>query len=148
MAEEKIYNIKLTEAYKKSLRRRSPYAVRLVKDYVGKHAKAKDVKIGSRLNEAIWERGMTRPARSVRVKVVRDGTTAKVELMGYEYKDFKAQAKKEHQGMKEKLMERLGPKAIKNEEEDKKIDAKEATRTDPAVKAETRAEAGKAKPKV
>ena len=119
---EKIYTINLTEAYKKALRRRSPYAVRIVKDYVKTHTKATEVKIGSKLNENIWARGIKRPARSVRVNVVRDGDVAKVELMGFEYKDFKAKAKKEKQGMKEKLLERLGPKALKKEEEEKKIE--------------------------
>ncbi|MBI4170184.1 MAG: 60S ribosomal protein L31 [Candidatus Aenigmarchaeota archaeon] len=122
---EKIYNIKLTEAYKKAIRRRSPYAVRLVKDHVKKHSKAKEVKIGAKLNETIWQRGIKKPARSVRVNVVRDGDVAKVELMGFEYKEFKAKAKKERVGMKEKLLERLGPKALKKEEEEKKIEGKE-----------------------
>lgn len=125
MAEEKIYNIRLTEAYKKAIRRRSPYAVRLVKEHVKRHSKAKDVKIGPKLNETIWARGITKPARSVRVKVVRDGDTAKAELMGFEYTEFRAKAKTERKGMKEKLMERLGPKAIKKEEEEKKIEGKE-----------------------
>ncbi len=150
---EKIYTIRLTESYKKALRRRSPYAVRIVKDYVKKHAKTKEVKIGSKLNEAIWARGIKRPARSVRVKVVRDGDVAKVELMGFEYMDFKAKPKKEKQGMKEKLLERLGPKALKKEEEEKKIEGetkaetkgekKEETKTEPKqeIKAEIAAEA-------
>ena len=124
---EKIYSIRLTEAYKKALNRRSPYAVRIVKDYVKTHTKAKEVKIGSKLNETIWTRGIKRPARSVRVKVVRDGDIAKVELMGFDYKDFKAQPKKERQGMKEKLLERLGPKAIRKEEEEKKIEGETKT---------------------
>jgi large subunit ribosomal protein L31e len=122
---EKIYTINLTEAYKKALRRRSPYAVRIVKEHVKTHTKAKEVRIGKNLNEAIWVRGIKRPARSVRVKVVRDGDIAKVELMGFDYMEFKAQPKKERVGMKEKLLERLGPKAIKKEEQEKKIDGKE-----------------------
>jgi large subunit ribosomal protein L31e len=123
-AGERIYNINLTEAYKKALRRRSPYAVRIVKDYVKKHSKAKEVKIGSKLNESIWARGIKRPARSVRVKVVTEEGIAKIELMGFEYMDFKVQPKKERTGMKEKLLERLGPKAIKKEEEEKAIEGK------------------------
>jgi large subunit ribosomal protein L31e len=132
---EKVYNIKLTEAYKKSINRRSPYAVRIVKDYVKMHTKAQEVKIGSKLNEAVWERGIKRPARSVRVKVVMDGDIAKTELMGFDYRDFKTKPKKEKQGMKERLMERLGPKAIKKEEEEKKIEGEPAK--EEAAKAKT-----------
>jgi large subunit ribosomal protein L31e len=143
---EKIYNIRLTEAYKKSINRRSPYAVRMVKDYVKRHTKAQEVKIGSKLNEAVWERGIKRPIRSVRVKVVIDGDTAKTELMGFDYKDFRTKPKKEKQGMKERLMGRLGPKAIKKEEEEKKIEgelAKEPAAEAKVAKTEPGAEAPK-----
>ncbi len=143
-AGEKIYTIKLTESYKKAINRRSPYAVRMVKDYVKTHTKAKEVKIGSKLNERIWKRGIKKPARSVRVKVVKDGDVAKVELMGFEYKEFKSRPKKERVGMKEKLLERLGPKALKKEEEEKKIEGKEEAKKEEAIKEEPKtAEGGK-----
>jgi large subunit ribosomal protein L31e len=122
---EKIYTVPLREAYKKAIRRRSGYAVRIVKNYVKVHSKVKEVKIGSRLNEKIWERGITKPARTVRIKAVKDGDAAKVELMGFDYREFRIHPKKERAGMKEKLLERLGPKAIKKEEEEKAIEGRE-----------------------
>ncbi len=125
MVKEKIFNIPLREAYKKSVRKRSPYATRILRDYLKQHTKAEEVKIGSKLNEAIWARGMKHPARKVRVKVVMEGNVAKAELMGFDYKDFKATPKMERKGTKEKLMERLGPKALKKEEEEKAVEGKE-----------------------
>ena len=44
--------------------------------------------------------------------------------MGFEYKEFKTIAKKEKKGMREKLLGRLGPKALKKEEEEKMIKEK------------------------
>lgn len=122
--EGKIYNINVREAYKKSVRKRSPYAIRYVKGYLKKHTKASEVKIGPELNKTLWARGMKRPPASVRVKAVYDGLTVKAELVGFEYKDFKAKPREEKKSAKEKLLERLGPKAVQKEQEEKMIDGK------------------------
>ena len=87
-----------------------------------RHTKAEDVKLGSELNNLIWEMG--RPPRRIRVKAVKEGPLIKAELLGFEYKEFKAIAKQEKKGMREKLLGRLGPKALKKEEEEKMIKEK------------------------
>jgi len=45
-----------------------------------------------------------------------------VELLGFEYKEFRAAQKTERKGMKDKLLERLGPKALQKAEEEKMAD--------------------------
>ena len=121
---ERIYTIPISEAYKKAERRRAPYAVRLVKNFLRTHTKAEEIKLGAELNKEIWARGIKRPPKKVRVKAVKEGNVVKAELMGFEYKDFKAKPKTERKGMKEKLMSRLGPKAIKKEEEEKVVEGR------------------------
>ena len=66
MVEEKIYNIPLREAYKKARVRRTPFAVRAVREYVMIHAKVGEVKIGSHLNEALWTRSIKKPPCGVK----------------------------------------------------------------------------------
>ncbi len=127
MAEEKIYTIPLRKAYKKAEKKRTPYAARLIKSFLMTHTKAKTVKLGQELNKTLWTRGIRRPPRKVRIKAVKEGDMVKAELVGFEYQEFKVQPKTEKKGTKEKLMERLGPKAIQKEEEDKKIEGKEKT---------------------
>jgi len=126
MPDEKanIITIPLREVYKKSERKRVPYASRYVSEFLKKHTKSSDVKIGQELNKAIWSRGLRKPVRSVRVKIVKDGSVAKAELIGFEYKEFKIKAKTERKGMKDKLMERLGPKAIQKQQEEEKVEDK------------------------
>lgn len=119
---EKIFTIPLREAYKKAHNKRVPYAARLVRNYLQIHMKTDGVKLGKHLNEALWKRSIRKPPRRVRVKAVKEGDTVKAELMGFDYVEFKAQPKKERKDMKEKLMERLGPKALRKEEEEKKIE--------------------------
>ncbi|MBI3190666.1 60S ribosomal protein L31 [archaeon] len=125
---ERIFTIPLGKTYKrKSERKRSPYSIRLIRDYLKKHTKAKTVKFGQNLNSNVWERGIRRPVRKVRVKVIMDGDVLKAELVGFEYTDFKAAPKTEKKSAKEKLMERLGPKALQKEKEEKAVEGKEET---------------------
>jgi large subunit ribosomal protein L31e len=122
--EEKIYNIPIGKAYKKARLKRMNYAVKMVKSYLKKHTKAEEIKLGKNLNEKMWKRSIEKPPKFVRVKVIIDAGIAKAELLGFEYIDFKTKPKTEKKGMKERLMERLGPKAVKKEEEEKMIDEK------------------------
>jgi len=124
MADEKIFTIPLRDAYAKARSKRVPYAARLVRAYLKTRMKADEVKIGKHLNAELWSRSISKPPRRVRVKAFKEDGIVKAELMGYDYVDFKAQPKKERKDMKEKLLERLGPKALKNEEEEKMIEGK------------------------
>lgn len=118
MPDEKIFTVPLRGAYGKTRVKRAPYAVRAVRDYIKTHTKADEVKLGWNLNKSLWTGGTKKPPRSVRVKAVMDGKTAKAELLGFEYKEFRAAPKAERKGMKDRLMERLGPKAMKKAEEE------------------------------
>ena len=124
MPEEKIYTIPL-RVEKKTRVKRSAHALRIVKSYLKKHAKAADVKIGRRLNEAVWKKGAKKPGRALRIKAVKDGNTVRAELIGFDYEEFRAKPKAEKKGMREKLMERLGPKAQQKQELEEKIEGKE-----------------------
>ncbi len=124
-ADEKVYTIPLREAYKKARLKRAPYAAREVKKFIKTHTKAKEVKLGKHLNEEIWSRGIKKPPHKIRVKAVLDGDVAKAELMGFEYQDFKIQPKKERKGLQEKLLARMGQKALQKEAEEKTIEGKE-----------------------
>ncbi len=122
MAEEKIYNIPLP-VKKKARVKRAPYAVSIVRDYLKRHTGTKEVKIGKYLNEDIWKRGTKKPPSSVRVRAVIDGGVVRAELLGFDYVDFVAKKREKKMSMRDKLMQRMGPKAIKKEEEEKKLRA-------------------------
>lgn len=119
---EKVFTIPLRKAYEKSQRVRSAYAMRLIRDYIITHTKAEEVKIGKYLNSQVWERGIKKPPRNVKVTVIKDGNKARAELFGHKYEEFKPLPKAEKKGAKEKLLERLGPKAAKKQEEDQKME--------------------------
>jgi len=118
---ERVFTIPLKKAFRKSRKRRIPYAVRLVKEFLKRHMKAEDVKLGKHLNEELWKGN--KPPRRIRVKVFLDGKIAKAELIGFTFEEFKAE-KFEGKGKKEKLLERLGGKALQKQKEEELIKGK------------------------
>jgi len=138
----KIFTVPLRKAFRKSRKKRVPYAVKLIKEFIKRHMKVKEgeeIKIGKHLNEKLWERGIEKPPRRVRVHVVKVGNEYRVELLGYKYEEFKP-VKVEEKGFAEKLAARLGPKALKKAEEEKMIEKgkKEETKEEKSSKKENK----------
>jgi len=138
---EHVFVIPLRRAFEKSMRMRSRYAAGIVRTFLKTHLKAEDVKLGKNLNEAIWERGMKKPPRRVKVTAVKEGALVRAELFGHKYEEFKALPKTERKGMKEKMLERLSPLAAKKEAEEKMIEGKEVKAGKEEVKDEAKTEA-------
>ncbi len=62
-------------------KKRAPRAVKHVRDFVKRHAKVENVIIDQKVNQAIWSRGIQKPPRRIRVKVVKtEEDTAEVFL--------------------------------------------------------------------
>jgi len=77
---ETVYRIPLRDAYGKHSPKKSIKAVKVVREFLGKHNKGKDVKISVGLNDFICSRGRPKPPRSVRVKAVVEGDKVTAEL--------------------------------------------------------------------
>lgn len=71
MEEEQVFTISLSDAKKAKRRKRSAKAVKIVKEYLKKHLKVKEVKIDDSLNREIWNRGIERPPAQIRVRAVK-----------------------------------------------------------------------------
>ena len=85
------YTIPLRKKYYKAPRHeRSKKAVNVLREYLKRHTKADEVKIGQHLNEFVWARGIRSPPPRVTVVsnvVDIDGlSVAQVELKGHEFK--------------------------------------------------------------
>ena len=89
MADEKseqIYTIPLnTEGYPHW--KKANFAVKVIKQYLSKHMKVDEekIKINAPLNETVWEHGIRKPPRKIRVKATRieDGFV-EADLVGSE----------------------------------------------------------------
>ena len=70
--EERVYTIPLRRAWLVSNRKRTPKAVKLVRDFILRHMKAESIVISNDLNEELWSRGIQKPPRKIRVKAEKD----------------------------------------------------------------------------
>jgi large subunit ribosomal protein L31e len=72
------YVINLRGAYEVSRAKRAKYAIRLIRQFVARHFRvgAEAVRIGQKLNTALWSRGIEKPPRKVCVTAEKysDGT--------------------------------------------------------------------------
>ena len=90
--------------------RRASKAVKTVKEFLVRHMKTKEVRLGQELNMHLWSQGIRNPPTRVKVKVVKgDDNIAKAELIGFDYKEAIKPGKKEKaRGLAGRLAEKLG----------------------------------------
>lgn len=144
MATERTYIINLRREWLKVPRyKRSKKAVKGLREFLAKNMKQPDisqVKIGSKLNEAVWARGMKNPPCKIKVTVIKeDDGLVKAELFGYKYIVKKKVEKKEEEGgIAGKLKSALGGKEEKEaevvEEEHPKEEKEKKPKEEPAKK--------------
>ncbi len=124
---ERTYNIPLRRKFiSKPRHRRAKVAIRIIKEFLKKHMKSDTVKLGPKLNEAVWFRGIKNPPHHIKVTVVKDSdNVVKAELFGHKYPEPIKQQKKQESGS---ITERLLNKAKGNSEkqQDKKTTTEKA----------------------
>ncbi|MBT6995390.1 hypothetical protein HN953_02075 [Candidatus Woesearchaeota archaeon] len=150
---ERIYNIPLRKEFQKAPRyKKSGKSIRAIKEFILKHTKAKEVKIGKYLNELVWKNGPKNPPHKVNVKVTKEEDIAKVELVDAPVEEVKEEPKKtatkeeikeevkeevkeelQKEGMKESVAEKVAEEV--KEESGKEI-VKEVTKEKPKKKKE------------
>jgi large subunit ribosomal protein L31e len=82
IVEERFYTIPLRKAWIVPRKKRAPKAARIVKSFVLKHMKVRTeaegeeeperLVIDNEVNEKLWNRGIEKPPRKIRVRVVKD----------------------------------------------------------------------------
>ncbi|MDP2909293.1 MAG: 50S ribosomal protein L31e [Nanoarchaeota archaeon] len=122
MAEERTYNIPLRKEWLKvPIYKRASKSVRAVKQFIKKHTKSEDIRIGRYLNQELWSRGNRHPPPKVSVttKLVeeKDKKYVQVELVGAPEEkpkeEKKEKAKEEKKEAKEEKKEEKPKKETK-----------------------------------
>ena len=139
MADEKIFTIPLREAYDKPRTTRAKIAVNIVKDFLIRHMKSKNIKLGKSINENIWKRGIQKPPRRIRIHAVKEEDIVYSELLGVDIKTPSKEEVKKKEEKKEKIKEdrkERKKKTIQEEiEEETKGKPKELPEEKPASEA-------------
>ncbi len=123
---KRTYNIPLRRGFvKKPKHVRSKVAIRIIKEFLTKHMKPTDLKLGKHLNLEVWKDGIKNPPHHIKVNVTKnDEGLVQAELFGFKYEDKKKVEKKE--SFKDRLMNKVaGPQQTvmkKAKEDDKKAE--------------------------
>jgi large subunit ribosomal protein L31e len=125
---ERSYNIPIRKKTRETAKyKKTPRAIRVVRQFLQKHMKAEEVKLGPQLNLFMWKHGIKNPPHHVKVHAIKEDDVVRAELEGYEYKEaVKSEAKKKKgpETMKEKLEKKLGVKDMPDDEPEKKVEKK------------------------
>jgi len=68
--EEKVITVSLRRVYDGRRAQRAARAVRRLREIIAKRTHAEEVKIGESVNRAIWSRGIEKPPRKLRLKII------------------------------------------------------------------------------
>ncbi len=70
MPEERIYTVSLRDPESRR-KKRTPKAIRRLREFIQRHMKSQYVIIMPELNERVWARGIQKPPPRVRVRAVK-----------------------------------------------------------------------------
>jgi large subunit ribosomal protein L31e len=72
VVEERIYTIPFRKVWATPRGKRTPRASRTLRAFVKRHMKAEKVEISNDVNEELWARGIRKPPREIKVRLVKD----------------------------------------------------------------------------
>jgi large subunit ribosomal protein L31e len=99
---ERIYTVPLGDAYRVPRVRRARRAVKLLREFVGRHMKAEteDVSLSNALNSHLWEKSAKKPPRRVKVRLIKENGKVRAYLADEKIEEKKP--KKEEKPKEEK----------------------------------------------
>ena len=90
MADEKIYTIPLRKYFLRAPKyKRTERAINAIREFLMRHTKAEQVKIGKYLNLEMWKHGRKNPPSKIKIKVLKQDNIAKVELIDMPFEEIK-----------------------------------------------------------
>ena len=72
ISEERILVVNMKQLVRVPRIQRAPRASRLLQSIITRVTKANEVKISNEVNEILWSRGIEKPPRKIKVKLVKD----------------------------------------------------------------------------
>lgn len=73
MADEKTFIIPLRKGTQKAPKyRRAKKAINVLREYLVKHMKTEDIRIGTSINLKMWERGIKNPPHKLKITATKD----------------------------------------------------------------------------
>jgi len=120
---EREYIIPLRKEFQKAPKyKRAKKTIKALKEFLAKHMKSDNIKIGKYLNLKVWEHGIKNPPHKVKVKVEKfDDGLVKAELVGAPVEKPKEEKKKP---VKKEEKKEVTPKEEEKKQPEKKPEEK------------------------
>jgi large subunit ribosomal protein L31e len=118
---ERSFNVPLRKGFIDTPKyKRTKKAVHTLQEFIRRHMKSDNVKLGKNLNAALWKHGIKNPPHHVEVTAFKDEKgIVKVELKGQKY-THKTKEEKEAEKPKESKLDELKSKITGKESKPKK----------------------------
>ena len=139
---ERTYNVPLRKEFMKAPKyKRAKKAGTALKQFLARHMKSEDIKIGKYLNQLVWARGIKNPPHHVKIATIKyDNGVVWAELPGKPigYPKEEKESKKKVTAKEDKEKETKEDKTADKKEkaEDKKAEKKEAKKDEKAAEEE------------
>jgi len=132
---ERVYNIPLRKEYRKAPKwKRTHKASRALREFISKHMKSENVKIGKYLNLELWKHGIKNPPHHVKVNCTKDSEgKVMAELVGAPKEVPKEPRKKV--AKKDEEVEIKVKDALGEEKKSEKLEEKAETKEEKSEKA-------------
>ncbi len=145
MMKERVYIVPLRDAWKGTYKTRAKRAVSIIINFMRRHMKEEDVKIGQHLNKHIWERGIKNPPRKVKVRALEYNDEVWVELFDKKFPFEEKQEKVKKESKEEEKKEDIKTEVEKKEktEEKSEKEVKKVEKNKIEEKKAKKAESGK-----
>ena len=113
---ERTYTIPLRKEFRKVANwKQTKKAVKATKEFLAKHMKSDDVRMGKYLNEKLWRHGIKNPPAKVKVTTLKDEKgIVRAELFGHKIDTGKKEEKKKSK--LEEVAQKVGLKTGKKKE--------------------------------
>ena len=72
IVEEKFYDLNLRRIWNAPREKRTPRAIRFLREFVAQRMKTTEVSLSEETNSMLWQRGISKPPRKIRIRVVKD----------------------------------------------------------------------------
>jgi len=146
---ERVYNVPLRKRYQRAPRwKRTNRAVSALREFVKKHMKSDNIRIGKYINNDMWVNGIRNPPHHVKVNCTKDEDgLVKVEMVGAPEEKPKEPPKKK-KGEKEEETEITVKDALGGEDAEKKDIKEEKAEKAKEIQKEEIKELKTEKPKV
>ncbi len=131
---ERTYNVPLRKEFRKVPRwRKTKKAVTALREFLARHMKSDNIKLGKDVNEELWKQGIRNPPDHIKVNVAKnDKGEVSVSLFGAKKapakEEKKAEVKKEAKSPAKKPETKTEKKEETKKAEEKKAPAKKETK--------------------